>query len=290
MPLHALAAFFLVLVWSTTALAINWSVAGVPYPLALLSRFAVAALAGFALLGLAQRPWRMSRRLGRVWLFSGLGTSASMLCSYWASQYIASGIVAVVFGLIPLATALFARWWLAERLDRHELVGIALGVTGLATLFSEHLHFDASGIPGLAALLLAVALQSAVAVRLKAEAAALDPFAVNAGALTVCAVVTGIAWLAHGAPLASGPVDVRALAAIGYLSLIGSVLGFGVYYWLIRECRPGQVAVLSLVSPAAALWLGHALNAEAVSARVLAGTGLILVGLVLHQRNQLLRR
>ncbi|WP_169307440.1 DMT family transporter [Chitiniphilus eburneus] len=281
-----LAALILIAVWSTTALAINWSVQGLAYPAALFGRFSLAAVVALALMFALYRKRLPGGAAWRAYLTAGLGTSLSMLCTYWASRHVSSGLVAVLFGLIPLSTALFARLWLDEKLARHELVGIGLGVAGLVVVFGERLSLAPDGLPALLVLLLAVALQSGAAVRLKPYGQGLPALAVNAGALLVCAVVTGMLWLAHGAP-PPWEAPPRTLGAVVYLALVGSVLAFSLYYWLIRECRPGQVAVLSLLSPASALWLGHALNDETVTGRMMAGTALILAGLVLHQRHTL---
>ncbi|XZG70585.1 DMT family transporter [Chitinibacteraceae bacterium HSL-7] len=275
------AAVFLVGVWTTTALAINWSVASQPFTAALASRFALASVLAWGVVALWRRSAHHWPLLWRTALMSGSGTATSMLLSYKASQTIPSGVVAIIFGMIPLATALFARLWLGHRLTRTELAGITLGLTGLITLFGEQLQLMPGSGLALAILVAAMALQSAVAVKLKQRASALDPFAVNAAALTVCSAIAGAAWLLAGAPLLHA--DARALGAIAYLALIGSVLGFGVYYWLIRASTPARVAILSLISPAAALWLGATLNDELVTGRMLAGTTLIVAGLVLHQ-------
>ncbi|WP_035055715.1 DMT family transporter [Andreprevotia chitinilytica] len=279
MPQHLLAALALVGVWSTTALAINWSVHGLAVSAALFGRFLFATLAAWLLLRLTGRNLSLRPAACRAYLIGGCGVAASMLCTYWASRSVSSGMIAVIFGLIPFSTALFARLWLGERLAGRELVGMLLGLVGLAVLFSNHLD---AGLVGLLVTLLAVFIQSATAVRLKIAAQELSAMAVNTGALAVCGVVTGTFWLLNGAPL---PADMpwRAIGAVGWLALIGSAIGFSLYYWMIRECRPAQVAVLSLVSPAAALWLGHALNAEHVSVQMLAGTVLIVGGLVCHQ-------
>ncbi|GAA5786887.1 DMT family transporter [Chitiniphilus shinanonensis] len=284
--MQLLAALILIVVWSTTALAINWSVQGLAYPAALFGRFSLAAMVALLLMLALYRRALPGGRAWRAYLTAGLGTSLSMLCTYWASRHVSSGMVAVLFGLIPLSTALFARLWLGERLARHELAGIMLGLGGLVAIFWERLSLAPDGLPALLVVLLAVALQSGAAVRLKPYGQGLPALAVNAGALLVCAVLTGALWLAHGAPtLWQAPP--RTVGAVLYLALVGSVLAFSLYYWLIRECRPGQVAVLSLLSPAAALWLGHVLNDETVSTRMMAGTALILAGLVLHQRHAL---
>lgn len=276
-----LAGLLLIGVWSTTALAINWSVHGLPVPLALVGRFALAALACWVSLRVSGRELPMHVAARRAYLVGGLGTSLSMACTYWASRSVSSGTVAVLFGLIPFSTALFTHWWLHERPAARELIGVALGVAGLATIFA---HGFGGAAQGLAVTLLAVLLQSAAAVRLKIDSQGLSALAVNTGALLVCATLTGAFWLLSGAPLpAAGELPWRAMGAVGYLALVGSALGFSVYYWMIRECRPAQVALLSLASPAAALWLGKALNAELVTPAMLAGTALIIAGLLVHQ-------
>ncbi|KAF0814806.1 putative inner membrane transporter YedA [Andreprevotia sp. IGB-42] len=274
-----LAALVLIGVWSTTALAINWSVHGLPVQLALFGRFGTAALACWLLLRITGRTLPMHAGARRAYLVGGLGTSLSMACTYWASHSVSSGTVAVLFGLIPFSTALFTHLWLHEKPALRELVGVALGVAGLGVIFA---HGFGGAALGLLVVLVAVMLQSATAVRLKIDSQGLSALAVNTGALLVCAALTGLAWLLAGMPLPA-VAPMRALGAVAYLAIIGSALGFSVYYWMIRECRPAQVALLSLASPAAALWLGHALNAETVTAQIVAGTALILAGLVVHQ-------
>ncbi len=64
---------------------------------------------------------------------------------------------------------------------------------------------------------------------------------------------------------------------------MGSGIGFMLYYYLLARIEAGRVALSALISPLVALWLGAALNGEPVSGHILAGTGLILMALGLHQ-------
>lgn len=284
--MNTLSALFLTLLWSTTPLAIKWSVTGMPFSLAVTARFTLAALVVWLLVQLRRHASFTSRALWRSGLIAGTASATSMLCTYWASQHVSSGLVAVLFGLIPLMTALFAWLWLGERLLAGELGAIVCGLSGLAVIFAGHLHSGPGGWLGVAVILLAVALQSAGAVLLKRHSEGQSASAINTCALLVCAMITGGFWLFGGTPLPQAPPEPRTLAAILYLAIVGSALGFSVYYKLIQNCRPISVALISLVTPASALWLGHAVNHETVSAQLATGSVLILAGLGLHLLNQ----
>ena len=78
-------------------------------------------------------------------------------------------------------------------------------------------------------------------------------------------------------------VPPRAGAAIVYLGVFGSVVGFALYYYVIKHMETGKVALITLVTPVLALLLGSALNGEHVGVRVWAGTLLIGAGLSVHQ-------
>lgn len=284
--MNALSALFLTLLWSTTPLAIKWSVTGMPFSLAVTARFSLAALVVWLVVQLRRHASFSSLALWRSGLIAGVASAASMLCTYWASQHVTSGLVAVLFGLTPLMTALFAWLWLDERLRIGELCAITFGLAGLAAIFADHLHSGPQGWFGIVVILLAVALQSAGAVLLKRHTEGQSASAINTCALLICATITGCIWLWSGAPQPEHRPDPRALAAILYLAIIGSALGFSVYYKLIQTCRPISVALISLLTPACALWLGHAVNHEAVSGRLAIGSALILAGLGLHLLNQ----
>ncbi|MGL4409436.1 MAG: DMT family transporter, partial [Zoogloea sp.] len=77
----------------------------------------------------------------------------------------------------------------------------------------------------------------------------------------------------------------RSWLAIGYLGVFGSVIGFALYYYVIRHLPTARVALITLITPVLALMLGHAFNGEALGLRLVAGAGLVLLGLGLHQRD-----
>jgi drug/metabolite transporter (DMT)-like permease len=75
----------------------------------------------------------------------------------------------------------------------------------------------------------------------------------------------------------------RAGCAILYLSLMGSVVGFMLFYYLLKQVTASRTALITLVTPVIALWLGQTLNGEHIAPRIWLGTALILAGLVAHQ-------
>jgi drug/metabolite transporter (DMT)-like permease len=160
---------------------------------------------------------------------------------------------------------------------------MTLGMAGLATIFAQGEGAgDAQAALGLAALLLAMLIYSASLVWLKRIGDDSPPLATTAGTLAVSLPLFGLVWwLAEGSVPAELPP--RAGAAIVYLGVFGSVLGFALYYYVIRHMEAGRVALITLVTPVLALLLGQALNGEEITARVWFGSGLITGGLVLHQ-------
>ncbi|NHQ87124.1 EamA family transporter [Iodobacter sp. HSC-16F04] len=275
--MQKIAYLILVLLWSTTPLAINWSVQGVPYSAALASRFGLAAALALLLLIICKQKIPASSWPASA--CAGIATSLAMLCVYWASQSVSSGLVAVLFGLIPLATAGFSWLWLGLKLRRFEVLAMVIGISGLLIIFAEKLN--SAGVSGVAVVLLAVLMQAAAAVKLKKLAAGQSPLAVNAGALSIATVVLSAVCIWQ-TDVTNLTFPKQSLAAIGYLAVFGSVLGFSLYYWLIRECKPITVSLISLITPTTALWMGYSLNGEEVSGSLIWGTACILLGLAVH--------
>lgn len=279
-----LAAFgAVILIWSTTPLAIQWSALGASFSFAVFARMLLGTALCLLLLLLWRVDFPLHRRAWRAYGISGLSMFGAMALSYWAAQFVSSGMISVLFGLSPLLTSLGAALWLKEEaLLPSKLLGMGFGLLGLVLVFYGNLHLGSGAAFGLAALLLAVAIQSLGLVWLKRIGDDSPPLATTLGSLLValpffCAVW----WWADDGQLPQ--VSQRALAATVYLAVFGSVLGFALYYYLIKQMEAGHIALITLITPVLALLLGHALNNETVLPQVWLGTASIVFGLCLHR-------
>jgi drug/metabolite transporter (DMT)-like permease len=279
-----------ILIWSTTPLAIQWSALGAGFSFAVMARMVIGVLLALALLAVWRVGMPLHARARQSYLVGGLGLFGAMLLTYWGAQFINSGLVSVLFGLAPLITSLLAARWLDEpALQPLRLLGMALGMAGLALIFLANPGSGLGGgsaTAGIAALLLAVLIYSASLVWIKRIADDSPPLATTAGTLLVSLPLFVLAWWLVDGQLPR-QVDLRAEAAILYLGVFGSVLGFALYYYVIKHVEAGKVALITLVTPVLALLLGQGLNGEAVSLRVWGGSLLITAGLVMHQWQEL---
>jgi drug/metabolite transporter (DMT)-like permease len=279
-----IAYFTVIVIWSTTPLAIKWSAMGSGYAFAVMARMAIGALLAALLVVWLHGGLPLHRRARASYLAAGLGMFGGMLCTYWGAQYINSGLVSVLFGLSPLVTSLLAVLWLGERaLLPTKVAGMVLGSVGLSVIFAGGTELGgAHATVGVAALVVAVLIFSVSLVWIKRIDDDSPPLATTAGSLLVALPLFVTAWgLADGHfPHA---VPVRATAAIVYLGVFGSVVGFALYYYIIRHLEAGRVALITLVTPVLALMLGNVANGEPITARILLGAGCITTGLAMHQ-------
>lgn len=279
-----IAFFAVVLIWSTTPLAIQWSALGAGFAFAVMARMAIGVALAAAILALWRIGFPLHSRARRTYLASGLGLFGAMSLTYWGAQFIGSGLISVLFGLSPLITSLMAALWLGERaLTVPKLAGLGLGLLGLGTVFAagSGLGGDRAWL-GMIALLGAVTIYSGSMVWVKRIGDDSPPLAITAGALGVSLPLFALVWA-----LAEGRVpehlEPRAEAAILYLGAFGSVLGFALFYFLVARLEAGRVALITLMTPVIALLLGSIANGESVPPRVWLGTGLICSGLSVYQ-------
>lgn len=271
-----------VAIWSTTPLGIVWSGQGVHFTVPLFVRMAIglAVCAQWLLLNRIRLPLDLNAR--KSYVYAGVSIWASMLCTYWGAQFIPSGLISVVFGLSPIVTGLFAWLWLREdTFAPLKLLGMALGLGGLVIIFGDSLRLGPSGDRGIAAVLLAVTLQAWGLVAVKRVQAGIPAMAQTTGALAVTVPLSGLSLLLLGTWPTQVPV--RAALAMLYLGIFGSAIGFSLYYYLVKYLEAGRVALITLITPVTALLLGMALNGERLSLHIVAGSALILLGLVLYE-------
>jgi drug/metabolite transporter (DMT)-like permease len=192
-------------------------------------------------------------------------------------------MIAVLYGLSPLITSLGAMLWLKEEaLTPNKLAGMVMGILGLFFVFRGGLGLGSGSAAGLFALFLAVMSQSLGLVWLKRIDDDSPPLAMTLGILVVALPLFFVSWwLVDGHVPAAIPE--RAVAATLYLGTFGSVLGFALYYYLIKHMEAGRIALITLITPVMALLLGHGLNNEAVLPQVWLGTASIVFGLGLHR-------
>ena len=281
MPIPA-AYLGVILIWSTTPLAIQWSGAGADFMFPLLVRMAIGLAACAVLMRALRITMVRSRAALHAYVAAGSGIFGSMLLVYWGARFVPSGLIAVLFGLIPLFTGLIGVWLAdAERLTPAKLAGIALGLAGLLVIFGSGAKTGAQALPAIAAILGAVAVQAASLVWVKRTGAAIPVLALTTGALTLVVGLLLPLWLVLFGHLPQW--SVRAGLSTLYLGIFGSVVGFTLYFYVTKHLQAGQVALITLITPVSALLLGQWLNGEQAGLDIWLGTALILLGLGVHQ-------
>ena len=273
----------IVLIWATTPLAIKWSGDEGGFLLGVTLRMTIGYAICLLLLWLLRIEFPWHRQARRSYLAAGLGVFGAMLSVYWGAQYIPSGLVSVLFGLSPILIGIFATYWMGK------LFGIVLAICGLTMIFLPHGSLEQIAPQGVMAVLLAVLFHSLSAVWVKRIGGELHPMSINSGALSIAVPLYLLVWLVFDGHLPQAMSE-RALGAILYLAVFGTVLGFNLYFYVMKRVSAAALSLVTLITPVLALVIGNGLNGETIAPQVWLGIGAILLGLVSFQWGGWLRR
>lgn len=272
-----------ILIWTTTPLAIKWSNEGSHFLVGVSLRMLIGAVVCLLLVRVSRSALPWHRRAVQAYLLTGVSVYLSMTCVYWAAQYIPSGWISVIFGLNPLLTGLIAGLWLGEKNGSPSRIGgMLLGVTGLVTIFGDGSDFGPQVAQGVAAVLVATTIHSVSAVLLKKLGDGIPTLSLTGVGVAISVLLFALTWLVVAPPVPSA-LPPRAIWSIIYLGLAGSVLGFTLYYYVLKHVEATKTALITLITPVSALLLGYTLNGEPLTWQIALGTATILVGLLLFQ-------
>lgn len=279
----------IIIIWSTTPLGIKWSGEAVGYEFGVASRMLIGL--GFLLLVMTVRrislPWDVKARL--VYLVSGLSLFFTMASVYWAAQYIPSGWISVLFGISPIMTGILAIFILQEQsFSEGRLAGMLIGLIGLGVIFIESIELQGAAWLGVLGVLFSTIAQPTGAVLLRRLKPTIPAIAITVGSLIVATPLFIFNWYLFG-PGLPPVIEERTMLAILYLAVFGTGIGFPLYYYVLKHLSAGHVSLITLITPVTALLLGAGLNEEFISTRVWAGTGLIMLGLFVHEHKKLSR-
>jgi drug/metabolite transporter (DMT)-like permease len=273
----------LVAIWSSTWVAIRIGVADVPPLLGAGVRFALAGAGLLLVARLTRRPLRSDPVLVAVLALLPFATTYGLI--YWAEQYIPSGLTAVLFGVLPIYTALLVLVFLREEpVHPRFFAGVGVAIAGLVLAFGESLELSSSSRAALAAgAVLVSPMASAIGtVAQKRRGRELDAFSLNGWSMLIAGAVLLAGSLA--ADSAAADWTPEAVASLLYLAVFGSAVTFVVLTILLRELPAVTMSYLPLVLPFGALGFGWALEGEPLTLTALAGAGLVAAGLFIAQR------
>jgi drug/metabolite transporter (DMT)-like permease len=279
----------LYVVWGSTYLGIAIAVDTIPPFLMAATRFLIA---GFVLVGWSvaregrglvlpsAREWRDSAIVAALLLGGGMGMVA------FGEQTVPSGITALLIAMMPVWVAILGRLFLGERLPRLAVVGIVVGFGGVAILIGPSALGGSGALDGLGLAAIIASPISWASGSLFASHRAVLP--------RLPLLATGIQMICGGLVLAvmslvSGElsgfrldgVSPASLGALAYLTVVGSLVAFTAYGWLLRVAPLPLIATYAYVNPVVAVALGAVVRNEPVDPRTLVAGAVIVFAVAL---------
>jgi drug/metabolite transporter (DMT)-like permease len=277
----------LCLIWGSTWLFIKLGLADLP-PVSFAGiRFVVASAVLWGIVAVRRTPLpRGGRAWGYLALTGFLAFSVNYGLLFWGEERTSSGLAAVLQATIPAFGLVMSHVLLpSDRMTLRKVIGVVLGIAGVAVVFSDRTTLAGpEALRGGAAIVggaFAVALSN---VLVKARGGSFDPVVLSAAQMTFGLVPL----VAAGRALEGSPFDFhwtrRAVLSLLYLALVGSVVAFLLFYWLLQRMDVTKVLLIALVTPVLALALGAATLGERFGGRAVLGTAMILGGVFLGVR------
>ncbi|MFN2557888.1 MAG: DMT family transporter [Nitriliruptorales bacterium] len=238
-------------------------------------RFALAA----ALLLLVVAAMRLGLPRGRALrgavLFGMLNFAGAFGFAYYTLAHMQAGLASTLLALVPLATLLLAVVQRQERLRLSGIVGGTLALAGVAVVSSA----SPDGSVPLLAFLAGIAGVScfAEAAVLARRYPSIHPVTMNAVGMAVGGIVLLAGSVLAGETLML-PRQAATWAALAYLVVLGSVVVFVLFLFVIRSWSASRAVYIDLLIPPVAVALSAWLDSEPVTAALLFGGALILIG------------
>lgn len=285
----------LCLIWGTTWIFIKVglndlppiSFAGFRFLLAVLILFPIVRWQKIAL-PKTRREWKIIVVTGIFQFFFNYGLI------FWAEQYISSGLAAVLQATIPAYGLILARIYIPEeKITFLKIASILLGFTGVAIIFNEQLQLGGwLSFWGSLAVVVGAFLAAYASVLTKTFGGE-TPTA----SLVLTQMLVGLIPLFLVGFITEGnPVNfhwtMSAVICLFYLAIIGSIVAFWLYYWLLKQIDVTRAMMIALVTPLIAviigdIYLGEKLETQTIigGILVLASVGLIVIRPLIKSRN-----
>jgi drug/metabolite transporter (DMT)-like permease len=285
--IRVLLAFFAIyILWGTTFLAIRIAVEEVPPLFAAGTRFFIAGvlLYGFMRFRGQPRPtraqWRSLALIGLLMFVAEYGPL------FWAEKYVPSGIASVLQATLPLITLVIETLLLRQqRFHWRLLVSTSLGFCGVGVLLLHGGQQQFGVLPCVAILAAGGAWALGSVLNRSMDLPESRPLTAGAAMLLGGGMLLALS-ASFGEMHPFPHVSMRAVWALLYLIVCGSLLGFTAFVWLLARMPATRISSHAYVNPVVAVALGYFVAGEIITARTLIGTALVLLSVFLILRKE----
>jgi drug/metabolite transporter (DMT)-like permease len=287
--LNTLVWLILALIWSTTWIFIKIGLDDLP-PIGFAgARFILSIAILFVVIKIQKIPLPKTAAEWRLIALTGvLQFSINYSLVFWSEQYITSGLAAVLQATIMVFGLVLAWIFLPdERITPQKIVAVAMGVVGVAVIFNDQLRVESwLAFAGCAAIVVGAYTAAQASILVKAKAADIHP-----ASLVFCQMICGLpaiiiySLLREGNPLTFN-WSWKAAVCVLYLSVLGTVAAFWLYYWLLSRIESTKAMMISLVTPLLAVIIGNVILGETLPPLTFFGGLLIIasIGLIVFRR------
>ncbi len=271
----------LVFIWSTTPLAIVWSVEDLHPMWALAIRFFLALPLALGLLWLFKTRLPLDRVSLHSYLAGACSFIGSQIFTYWSTDYLSSGIIALMFGLAPLISGLIGRFVFQMQLSLNQWLGMGIALIGLSVicLGDADQHIQSIGI---VIALVGVLVYCVSMFWVKKINAPIDPMAQAAGSIGLSVVFSMgmLPFIWQYVPTAMP--HAKSLFGLVYAVIMASLIAMFCYFKLVQKIKPTTLSLTTVLTPMLALLVGVLLNNEKLPLIALVGVVILLFGLVVY--------
>lgn len=272
-----------VLIWGSTWLVITFQLGTVPLFYAIGYRFILASFCLFCIILLKNRAWPKFSLQEHMFLFL---QGIFMFCLnyvgfYFATQYMVSGLVAVIFSSIIFFNITMAAFFFDIKIRLPMVIGASMGVCGIGMIFLNDIQSLSLGSEmvqgGIYALLATLSASCGNMVSTHLQKKGCGVLDISAVAMGYGAGITMVVGLASGAPLVFDFSTTYILSLL-YLSIIGSSLAFWCYLTLLGKIGPDKSAYALVGTPVVALILSAFFEGFQWTPQAILGICLVLFG------------
>lgn len=277
------------LIWGSTWFAIRLGLDSLTPLISAGLRFSIAAVVIYIIMRIRSISIQRDKISMRLYYFMGIFSFIIPFgLVYWGEQFIPSGLAAVLFAVYPFFVALFMRIFIPEeKIGVIKIIGMIFGFSGIVIIFSQNfLTIGMNYFLGMLAVLISGLLQSTIAVSIKKYGQHLHALSMN----LIPMAIAGVGMLLMGILLEDTTklkFDVKAVSSVLYLGIIGSVVTFTAYYWLLKRINIILLSLTAFITPIIALFIGWIFLDETLLPNQIYGSVFVLTGLMIANLSSL---